>query len=55
MRYFVQLCLGLKHIHDRNVMHRDIKSNNVFISRGTEFDVRSVKLINGLIDCCLTE
>ena len=27
--YFVQLCLAMKHVHDRKVLHRDIKSQNV--------------------------
>ena len=26
--YFVQLCLAMKHVHDRKVLHRDIKSQN---------------------------
>jgi len=30
--WFVQLCLALKHVHDRKILHRDIKSQNVFIS-----------------------
>lgn len=29
---FVQLCLALKHVHDRKILHRDIKSQNVFLS-----------------------
>lgn len=24
--YFVQICLGLKHVHDRKILHRDLKS-----------------------------
>ncbi|XP_039601172.1 serine/threonine-protein kinase Nek5-like [Polypterus senegalus] len=30
--WFVQICLGLKHIHDRKVLHRDIKSQNIFLA-----------------------
>jgi len=28
---FVQLCLALKHVHDRKVLHRDLKSQNIFL------------------------
>ncbi|KAL0963686.1 hypothetical protein UPYG_G00309570 [Umbra pygmaea] len=31
--WFVQICLGLKHIHDRKVLHRDIKAQNIFLTR----------------------
>ena len=26
VNWFLQVCLGLKHIHDRKVLHRDIKA-----------------------------
>lgn len=31
--WFVQLCLALKHVHDRKILHRDIKSQNVFLTK----------------------
>ncbi|XP_052018144.1 serine/threonine-protein kinase Nek5 [Apodemus sylvaticus] len=31
--WFVQISLGLKHIHDRKILHRDIKSQNIFLSQ----------------------
>ncbi len=31
--WFVQLCLALKHAHDRKVLHRDLKPQNVFLTR----------------------
>ncbi|XP_041940215.1 serine/threonine-protein kinase Nek5 isoform X2 [Alosa sapidissima] len=34
MHWFVQICLGLKHIHDRKVLHRDIKAQNIFLAQG---------------------
>ena len=34
LHHFVQICLGLKHIHDRKILHRDLKGLNVFISAG---------------------
>ncbi|XP_042724068.1 serine/threonine-protein kinase Nek5-like isoform X3 [Lagopus leucura] len=32
LSWFVQISLGLKHIHDRKILHRDIKSQNIFLS-----------------------
>ncbi|NXJ97557.1 NEK3 kinase, partial [Corythaixoides concolor] len=33
LQWFVQMCLGVKHIHDKRVLHRDIKSKNVFLTQ----------------------
>ncbi|KAL5459938.1 hypothetical protein EMCRGX_G033330 [Ephydatia muelleri] len=33
LTYFVQLCLALKHVHDRKILHRDIKSQNIFLTK----------------------
>jgi NIMA (never in mitosis gene a)-related kinase len=30
--WFVQVCLGMKHVHDRKILHRDIKATNVFLT-----------------------
>ena len=30
--WFTQMCLGLKHVHDRKVLHRDLKTQNVFMT-----------------------
>ncbi|XP_069826075.1 serine/threonine-protein kinase Nek5-like isoform X2 [Dendropsophus ebraccatus] len=32
LNWFVQISLGLKHIHDRKVLHRDIKAQNIFLT-----------------------
>ena len=31
MRYFIQIALALKYVHDRKVLHRDIKGRNIFL------------------------
>jgi NIMA (never in mitosis gene a)-related kinase 1/4/5 len=32
LNLFVQLCLAIKHIHDRKILHRDLKCQNVFMT-----------------------
>lgn len=34
--YFVQICLGVKHVHDRKIVHRDLKSQNIFLKKTGE-------------------
>ena len=31
--WFVQICLAIKHVHDRKILHRDIKSQNIFLTQ----------------------
>ncbi|XP_058132739.1 serine/threonine-protein kinase Nek3 isoform X2 [Dasypus novemcinctus] len=33
LRWFTQMCLGVNHIHKKRVLHRDIKSKNVFLTQ----------------------
>ncbi|XP_032812294.1 serine/threonine-protein kinase Nek5-like isoform X2 [Petromyzon marinus] len=40
LNWFVQICLAVKHIHDRKVLHRDIKAQNIFLTNNNS----SIKL-----------
>ena len=31
--WFTQICLAMKHVHDRKILHRDLKSQNIFITK----------------------
>ncbi|XP_053772797.1 serine/threonine-protein kinase Nek3 isoform X2 [Desmodus rotundus] len=33
LNWFTQMCLGVNHIHKRRVLHRDIKSKNIFLTQ----------------------
>ncbi|XP_051981610.1 probable serine/threonine-protein kinase nek2 [Xyrauchen texanus] len=33
--WFTQICLALKHIHDKGIFHRDLKPQNIFLTEGT--------------------
>jgi NIMA (never in mitosis gene a)-related kinase len=33
LNWFTQICLALKHVHDRKVIHRDLKCENIFLTK----------------------
>ena len=33
MDWFTQICLAIKHIHDKKILHRDLKSQNIFLTK----------------------
>eukprot|EP00035_Acanthoeca_spectabilis_P023560 m.449918 g.449918 ORF g.449918 m.449918 type:complete len:814 (-) comp19889_c0_seq1:747-3188(-) len=32
LKWFIQIMMAVKYIHDRNILHRDIKSQNIFLT-----------------------
>ena len=33
LHWFTQIALGVKHVHDRKILHRDLKPQNVFMTK----------------------
>ncbi|KAM3131510.1 hypothetical protein pb186bvf_016440 [Paramecium bursaria] len=31
--WFTQMCLAIKHVHDRKIIHRDLKTQNIFLTQ----------------------
>ncbi|XP_072300237.1 serine/threonine-protein kinase Nek5-like [Eucyclogobius newberryi] len=58
LNWFVQICLGLKHIHDKKILHRDIKTQNIFLtSRGAKVklgDFGIARMLNNTTDLART-
>ncbi len=55
--WFTQICLALKHVHDRKILHRDIKSQNVFLtaeSRCLLGDFGIARVLNATKECART-
>ena len=51
--YFTQICLAIKHIHDRKILHRDIKSQNIFLMKNNRVklgDFGIAKCLNGTFE-----
>jgi len=57
MEWFVQLCLALKYVHDHKVLHRDLKSQNVFLTAKGEVklgDFGISRVLQSTYDCAST-
>jgi NIMA (never in mitosis gene a)-related kinase len=55
--WFVQIALALKHVHDRKILHRDIKTQNIFLTSKSEIklgDFGIARILQNTDDCAKT-
>ena len=55
--WFVQICLAIKHMHDRKILHRDLKTQNVFLTSKGEVKIGDFgisRVLQHTYDCAQT-
>ena len=55
--WFVQMALAIKHIHDRKILHRDLKTQNIFMTQSGQIkigDFGIARVLQHTYDCAQT-
>jgi NIMA (never in mitosis gene a)-related kinase len=55
--WFVQICLAIKHIHERHILHRDLKTQNIFLTSTGHVKVGDfgiARVLQSTYDCAKT-
>ena len=48
-KFFIEMCLGLRYLHAKKILHRDIKTCNMFLAKDNKVkvgDLGVAKLLN---------
>ena len=55
--WFVQMCLAVKHCHDHHILHRDIKTQNIFLMKNGMIklgDFGISRILQSTMECART-
>eukprot|EP00727_Mastigamoeba_balamuthi_P001023 m51a1_g10918 putative serine threonine-protein kinase nek1 (1353) ;mRNA; r:92813-97513 len=55
--WFVQICLALNHVHERRILHRDLKAQNIFLTKAGIVklgDFGIARMLRNTIECAHT-
>jgi NIMA (never in mitosis gene a)-related kinase len=55
--WFVKICLAIKHVHDKRILHRDLKTQNIFLTSNGDIkigDFGIARVLQSTYDCAQT-
>jgi serine/threonine protein kinase len=47
-KYFIQCCIGLHYLHQNKIIHRDIKSSNIFLNKNNDVKIGDLGVAKNL-------
>lgn len=50
MDWFVQIVIAIKYIHERNILHRDLKPRNIFLTQTDKIKIGDFGITKELHD-----
>ena len=39
LKFFINICLGLNHMHEKKILHRDLKTQNILLTKDNDIKI----------------